>query len=79
MDLHQLPADAALHPDQAHGPDLPASWLRLSRLPSTVEQVLQRARLAMLEEDRLEQIERDPVRFLGSPRRRSLLGRLLGR
>lgn len=75
MELHQLPGP--LPPDELVTQGQVAA---LTRGPSTVEQVLQRARLAMEEEDRLEALSRDPVRHLGvRRRRRGLLAWLLGR
>jgi len=72
-----------LHPLDPLGLNAPApvdaGWLRAIRHgPMTVEQILERARRAMDEQDRLEALAAD--RYI-SPRRpgRSLLAGLLGR
>jgi hypothetical protein len=64
-------------------PDLPqlmrqGEARRISHGPSTIGEVLDRARLAMDEEDRREEMERDPIAYARAHRpRRCLLDRLL--
>ena len=47
--------------------------------PLTVAEILAAASAQMDREDRLAALARDPLLYLGVPRRRGLLGRLLGR
>jgi hypothetical protein len=67
-------------------PDLPqpapvdTGWARAIRHgPMTVEQVLDRARAEMAEQDRQEAMAADPVAWLRAHRPRRLIDRLLGR
>lgn len=74
MELHRLPIDAELRPDPVD-----TGWVRwISRGPSTVGQVLERGRQAMLAEDEAEEYARDPLAYVRAHRpRRRLIDRLL--
>jgi hypothetical protein len=57
-----------------------AGWIsRLRRGPVTIDGALALGLAAMLDEDDEERRQRDPVAYAPPRRRRTLLGRLLGR
>ena len=69
MQLHRLPADSALNLD-------PGTWVRISTMPRTVEEVLAAARARMDAEDAYEcWLRGEPVPMMRHPRRK--LRRLL--
>jgi hypothetical protein len=75
MELHPLPG--ALRPDLERLAT-EGEVRRLHRGPQTVQQVLDGAREAMAEEDRLEEMARDPIAYARAQRaRRTLWGRLM--
>jgi hypothetical protein len=65
-------------------PDLPklmhrGEVHRITHGPSTIGEVLDRARAAMDEQDRREEMARDPIAYARAHRPRRLIDRLLGR
>jgi hypothetical protein len=71
----RLPADAWMRPDPAA-----RGWARaIRRGPVTVDQALAAGLTRMLDEDDAERRQRDPVAWIRTPRRRTLLARLLRR
>ena len=65
-------------------PDLPrpveSGWARsIRRGPRTLDEVLASARAEMDEQDRREEMERDPIAYVRAHRPSRLLDRLLGR
>jgi hypothetical protein len=77
LELHRLPADAAMHASAAD-----RGWARaLSRTRvRTLQEILDDARAEMDAQDAAEERARDPFTYVGAHRRRSTLwARLLGR